>query len=610
MRGVPRAPDLDLSTVNRWFCVTRLRATAGIAGFAIATHLLGIGDLRLGPTLTVCVLLAGVSAIGLGVRRLERVPRAFFYAQNLADLVGITVGLYYSTQGLAGVLFRPIFALTIVPASLLSFRGGLGMAAAASVGHTVLHGLERGWVPAAFARPEFVAPPFLFFLIAQQCFFYARHLRRKNDMLETLANRLEESGTRLAAEVRRSGALVEVARTLSSSLEEQELQERLNSTVQQHLRADWTGTFQVEPERATFRLVAVTDPEAAAADVRRVELPLSGWEAAERLAIQGIVVLSGDEARRIPAHFTGGGELGTLVLAALYRDKVLVGFLAVGWIRPPEELQSAIELLTGITQHATVVMRNARLLEEVRQASAMKSEFVGAISHELRSPLNVMLGYFEMLLDGGLGALHAEQASAIERARRYAIALNEMIASLLDLNRLEAGRLPLDRVRVDLQQLLPQIVRELPENWRSPGVGLRTVLGHGLRPIETDPGKLKTVIRNLLHNALKFTVEGEVTLEARVTPAGETAIAVTDTGHGIPAEAISYIFDMFRQVPGAGGGGVGLGLHLVRRLLDALGGRIAVESQLGRGTCFTITLPERADAAAEVDEGIGQRRAG
>ena len=118
------------------------------------------------------------------------------------------------------------------------------------------------------------------------------------------------------------------------------------------------------------------------------------------------------------------------------------------------------------------------------------------------------------------------------------------------------------------------------------------------------------MIRNLLHNALKFTVEGQVTLAARVTPSGETAISVSDTGHGIPADAIAYIFDMFRQVPGVGGGGVGLGLHLVRRLLDVLGGRIAVESQLGHGTCFTITLPGQADLASEADDPVPQRQAG
>ena len=610
MYRVARAPDLDLSTVNRWFCVTRLRATGAIAAFALILNYFGISDLRLVPTLTVCEFLAVVSVIGLRVRRLERVPRTFFYLQNLADLVGITVGLHYSAQGLTAILFRPIFALTIIPASLLSFPGGLGIAAAATLGHTVLYGLERGWVLAAFARPEFLAPPFLFFLIAQQCFFYSAHLRRKNVMLETLAGRLEESRERLAAEVRRSGALFEVARTLSSSLEEPELQARLNWTVRQQLQADWTGLFQVEPERGTFRLVAVTDPEAAAGDVGRLELPLAGWKAAERLGTEAVIVLPGVEARHTPAQFTSGTELGMLVLAALYRERVLVGFLAVGWAQPPQQLQTAVELLSGIAQHATVVMRNARLLEEVRQASAMKSEFVGAISHELRSPLNVMLGYFEMLLDGGLGALHPEQAEAVERARRYAIALNEMITSLLDLNRLEAGRLPLDRARVDLAQLLEQIIRELPESWRNPEVELRTAIGFGLPLVATDPGKLKTVIRNLLHNALKFTPEGSVTVAADVTPSGAVTISVTDTGRGIPPESMGYIFDMFRQVPGAGGGGVGLGLHLVRRLLDVLGGRITVESQVGRGSCFTIMLPRQTDVATDADESDARRRAG
>jgi signal transduction histidine kinase len=128
--------------------------------------------------------------------------------------------------------------------------------------------------------------------------------------------------------------------------------------------------------------------------------------------------------------------------------------------------------------------------------------------------------------------------------------------------------------------------------------------------VETDPGKLKTVIRNLLHNALKFTAEGSVTVSADVTPAGAVTISVTDTGRGIPSDAMGYIFDMFRQAPGAGGGGVGLGLHLVRRLLDVLGGRITVESQVGRGSCFTILLPPRSDLAADADAHTTQRRAG
>jgi signal transduction histidine kinase len=112
--------------------------------------------------------------------------------------------------------------------------------------------------------------------------------------------------------------------------------------------------------------------------------------------------------------------------------------------------------------------------------------------------------------------------------------------------------------------------------------------------IETDAGKLKTVVRNLLHNAFKFTERGWVSVVADVTASGDLAIAVRDTGCGIPPDARDYIFDMFRQVPGAQGGGVGLGLHLVRRLVEVMGGRVMVESEVGRGSCFSVLLRNAA----------------
>jgi len=221
----------------------------------------------------------------------------------------------------------------------------------------------------------------------------------------------------------------------------------------------------------------------------------------------------------------------------------------------------------------------------------MKSEFVGAVSHELRSPLNVMLGYLEMTLDGAFGPITAEQRRALGRTREQALALLEMITALLDMNRLEAGRLPVQRARVSVTQLLEEVCRQVPESWRRPEVQLRRALAPGLPEIETDAGKLKTVVRNLLHNAFKFTERGHVTLGAGVTPAGDLAITVADTGCGIPPDAIHYIFDMFRQVPGSEGGGVGLGLHLVRRLVHVLGGTVSVASEVGKGTCFTVILP-------------------
>jgi len=580
----------DLLTFNRWLCLTRLRAAGAVSLFALGLGWLGVGSISVSPVLAVCAGLFAVSGIGLCWRLVATVPRTFFYLQSLADLVGITLGIGISVDGLEALLFRSIYALTIVPASLISVPSGLAMASAATVGHELLLAHERGLSTATLCSVESLVPPFLFFLLAQQCFFYGAHLKRKNAVLASLAERLEESRQRLAVEARTSAALLEVSRTLSSALEAPELLARVNLTTRDQLDAEWAATFLVDAELATFRLVAVTDATPATTDLAAVEFPVNGWAPVERLATQPVVVLSGAEAEATPGLAASGRVLSTVVLAALYQERTLVGFLALGFDALPMP-ERAVEFLSGIAQHATIVLRNARLLEEVRLASAMKSEFVGAISHELRSPLNVMLGYLEMLLDGAFGPVTTEQASALRRTQEQSIALLEMITALLDLNRLEAGRLPLQRARVAVPELLEELCQQLPESWRRPEVQLRRAFVPGLPEIETDPGKLKTVLRNLLHNAFKFTDRGHVTLGATLDPERNLAITVSDTGRGIPPDAIQYIFDMFRQVPGAGGGGVGLGLHLVRRLLNVLGGTVSVASEVGRGTCFTVILP-------------------
>src|SRR5207245_8331734 len=133
----------------------------------------------------------------------------------------------------------------------------------------------------------------------------------------------------------------------------------------------------------------------------------------------------------------------------------------------------ATRSLAGIAEHATIAMHNATPLEEVRQASALKSEFAGAISHELRSPLNVILGYLDMALDGGRGTIGSELEDALRRARRQSIELLELITALLDLNRLEAGRLPVHRAPVAMTELLRTVFQQLPENWGRAEVELR-----------------------------------------------------------------------------------------------------------------------------------------
>src|SRR5436309_2900645 len=465
----------DLVTFNHWLCLTRLRAAGAVMLFTLGLAWLRVGNISTPYACAVCAGLFAVSGIGLSWPSLARVPRLFFYLQSLADLAAITVGIGISVHGFEALLFRSVYALTIVPASLISVPSGLAVAAAATIGHEMLLVHERGLVP---------------------------------------------------------------------------------------------GTLY------------------------GVESPVSGWAPVRRLAAQPLIVLNGAEAERTPGFGTRGGPLSTTILAALYREHVLVGFLAVGFRSLSLlEREQAVEFLSGIAQHATIVLRNARLLEELQLASAMKSEFVGAISHALRSPLNVMYGYLEMTLDGAFGPITAEQRHALGRTREQSLALLEMITALLDMNRLEAGRLPVQRARVSVAQLLEEVCWQVPESWRRPEVLLRRALAPGLPEIETDAGKLKTVVRNLLHNAFKFTERGQVTLGAGLTPAGDLAITVADTGCGMAPDAIQYIFDMFRQVPGSGGGGVGLGLYLVRRLLHVLGGTVSVASEVGKGTCFTVILP-------------------
>ncbi len=234
--------------------------------------------------------------------------------------------------------------------------------------------------------------------------------------------------------------------------------------------------------------------------------------------------------------------------------------------------------------------------EEAEIANGLKSEFVGAISHELRSPLNVIVGYVDMALDDALGPLTKELRGGIRNVRRESLALLEMITALLDLNRFESGRVPIERELVAIAPLLHEVTTQIPDGWQRAGVSVRVDASDALPSVLTDRGKVKTVVRNLLHNALKFTEEGEVRLAASQTRGGDIAVVVEDTGCGIPASALRYVFDLFRQVPGVSGGGVGLGLHLVRRLVDAIGGTVTVTSRVGTGTRFTLVVP--ADASA------------
>jgi signal transduction histidine kinase len=239
---------------------------------------------------------------------------------------------------------------------------------------------------------------------------------------------------------------------------------------------------------------------------------------------------------------------------------------------------------------ASLAIENARLVEELRDANQLKSDFVATILHELRTPLNHILGYTDLVLEAALGPLTAEQAGALHSVQRSGGRLLDLVNATLDVSRLDTGALPVDVLPTTVSEVLAEVEADTRQ------LGARRIVWNvppDLPPIETDRVKLKLVVTNLVDNAVKFTPEGSVTVAAGTRENG-VEISVTDTGIGIPPEALSSVFEPFRRghdLPASRAGGVGLGLYIVRRFLDLLGGTIEVESQVGSGSTFRVWVP-------------------
>ncbi len=265
-----------------------------------------------------------------------------------------------------------------------------------------------------------------------------------------------------------------------------------------------------------------------------------------------------------------------------------------------EELRRLNAELEGRVAAATreLAERNAQLeaqSSELERASRMKSEFLATMSHELRTPINAVLGYNSLLREGLFGQLTEKQEDALDRMRNAAEHLLAIINDILDLSRVEAGKIQLSPSEVDLGSFLAELSASVRPMAERKSLGFAVELEGEVPRVRTDEKRLRQVLLNLLSNAVKFTDDGSITLRAAWVPgSGTVCLEVIDTGIGIDEEKLETIFEAFTQVDQSATrqhGGAGLGLAISRRFIRVMGGELTVSSQVGKGTTFRVELP-------------------
>ena len=237
------------------------------------------------------------------------------------------------------------------------------------------------------------------------------------------------------------------------------------------------------------------------------------------------------------------------------------------------------------------------MLFRSEQASRLKSQFLANMSHEFRTPLNAILGYTHMLLHGVTGPVSDQQRKSLTRIDSNSQHLLALINDILDITRIEAGRMPLNLSSFEIPELVNEVMSELEPIISRSSLRVTAKMPRTLRPIKSDRQKVKQIVLNLLSNALKFTPAGSVTIAASYDEHRRwVAISVQDTGVGIASEDQAKVFEDFRQLdasPTRGYGGTGLGLSICRRLAQMLGGAIDLRSNVNKGSVFTLRLPVR-----------------
>jgi signal transduction histidine kinase/HAMP domain-containing protein len=434
---------------------------------------------------------------------------------------------------------------------------------------------------------------------------FNRMTARLRDSYATLEQRVEERTRELRESLDQQTATAEILGAISSSPTDlRPVMEAVVKSAATLCEAQNAQIFRVEG--SAMRLVARWGPVKSSLEVGEARpitrASVSGRTILDRRMIHEpdlLAVVALDYADIAPAIRREG--IRTTVGVPLMREETPIGSITAFRTEVKPFSDKQVALLQTFADQAVIAIENVRLFNEIQDktreleaANRHKDEFLASMSHELRTPLNAVIGFSEVLLERMFGELNAKQEEYLNDILASGRHLLSLINDILDLAKIEAGRMELDLEDFEVAQAIDNAVVLVRERATRKGLALDTALGPALGTVRGDQRKVKQVLLNLLSNAVKFTPEGG-RVEVRAQRAdGHIQVSVTDTGIGIAAEDQDAVFEEFRQVGtdyAKKHEGTGLGLTLSRKFVELHGGHITLTSQRGHGSTFTFTLP-------------------
>ena len=425
-----------------------------------------------------------------------------------------------------------------------------------------------------------------------------------------LFQELEARTRDLAQSVGELKALGEVGQAVSSTLDLETVLTRIASHAVQLSGADGGAIYEYDEDTLEFQLRGSHQIEKELVEALRsspIQLGSGamGQAATTRAPVEVADILDerGYAATRFRPMLRQLGYRSLLAVPLLREDRIMGG-LTIYRRRTGSFSTEVVNLLQTFATQSVLAIQNARLFREIEDKSRQieaanrhKSEFLANMSHELRTPLNAIIGFSEVLGERLFGELNEKQAEYTDDILSSGRHLLSLINEILDLSKVEAGRMELELATFDLPSAIDNARTFVRERATKHGINLDVTVDERLGDFVGDERKIKQVLLNLLSNAVKFTPEGgRIGINARQAD-GSVEISVSDTGIGIAPEDQARIFEEFRQVGSDYAHkveGTGLGLTLAKKFVELHGGKIWVESEVGKGSTFRFTLPERS----------------